>query len=119
MGRHVPSDLASSWSVSDSDFGLGSYKRSNFCFGFGASLRLQLPSGVYASTAALTALATTGASPGRASYRRMNGALQARANITIELQQRKTTMRPVTHVQPAYVLAKVQYERAYRCLIAR
>ena len=49
----------------------------------------------------------------------MNGALQARANITIELQQRKTTMRPVTHVQPAYVLAKVQYERAYRCLIAR
>ena len=71
------------------------------------------------SFAALTALATTGASPGRASYRRMNGALQARAYITIELQQRKTTMRPVTYVQPAYVLAKVQYERAYRCLIAR
>ena len=62
----------------------------------------------------------------------MNGALQARANITIELQQRKTTMRPVTHVQPAYVSAKVQCERqpayvsakvqcehAYRSLIAR
>ena len=71
------------------------------------------------SCAALTALAITETSPRRASYRRINGALQARANITIELQQRKTTMRPVTHVQPAYVLAKVQYERAYRCLIAR
>ena len=53
------------------------------------------------------------------SYRRINGAIQARANITIELQQRKTTIRPVTHVQPAYVSAKVQCERAYRSLIAR
>ena len=86
---------------------------------FGAGLRLQLPSGVYASTAALTAVATTGAPHGRASHRRINGASQARANITIELQPSKTTIRPVTDVQPAYVLAKVQSERAYRSLIAQ
>ena len=99
---------------------------------FGASLRLQLPSGVYASTAALIALVTTGASPGRTSYRRINGAIQARAKSTIKLQQRKMTIRPVTHVHPAYVSAivqcenqpahvsaKVQCEHAYRSLIAR
>ena len=86
---------------------------------FGASLRLQLPSGVYASTAALIALVTTGASPGRTSYRRINGAIQARANNTIGIRQRKTTIQPVTHVHPAYGSTKVHFERAYRRLTAR